>query len=164
MEKEITVKVTIPEGYDDVIFNKETNQLSFIKNRPKSWEEAIETFANKQVFGIHGDSTIKEFTCIESASKSWENTITSYRETEAFLALMKLRLIRKAWIKDWKAFDDKLEINGPVWCIDIDEQGEFDIECYDCASTYLSFPSHDMAVEFLETFKDLIEKTKPLYL
>jgi len=73
---------------------------------------------------------------------------------DAFLAYMKLIQLRNAWVKGWD-----------------EEYCSYKIEAKDgvilsAARTRfmygLSFPTPEMADEFMETFRDLLEVAKPL--
>lgn len=70
---------------------------------------------------------------------------------EAFLAYMKLIQLRNAWVEDG---DENLcrivwSPNKGFWWVR-------------CAHNGLSFPTPEMADEFIKTFKDLLEIAKPL--
>lgn len=159
MEK--TIKIEIPEGYDDIVFDKETNSIKYIKkdNKPHSWEEFCENnpIMSNECY-IQHNSNIAIVTCGTRDSKHDKNICISQEEAEAFLALIQLRQIRKAWVDDWK----------PDWS---DTKSKYVIIVYKynitiseryCESEYLSFPTEEMAEEFLECFRDLLEKAKIL--
>lgn len=69
---------------------------------------------------------------------------------EAFLAYMKLIQLRNAWVK---GFDDNYH--------KIIRSDDY-FDCCWMGETGLSFPTHEMVNEFIETFKDLLEIAKPL--
>lgn len=85
------------------------------------------------------------------------NLCTSKEEAEAFLALMQLRQLRKAWIGDWKpnTYDVNYGIFATVTNI-------VQIGHYDNIRKNLTFPTKEMAEDFLECFKDLCETAKML--
>lgn len=73
---------------------------------------------------------------------------------EAFVAYMKLFQLRNAWVKDC----DDVNMNYRI----IASNGKIDIPyCYD-PKMGLSFPTQEMADEFAEVFKDLLETAKPV--
>ena len=52
MEK--TIKINIPDGYDDVKFNEKTNEIEFIKkdDKPRSWDEYCKQVRNNPCYEI----------------------------------------------------------------------------------------------------------------
>lgn len=85
------------------------------------------------------------------------NLCTSKEEAEAFLAFMQLRQLRKAWVGDWdystattyaiiKTQDKKPAAHRGNWVFNYN----------------LSFPTKEMADDFLECFRDLCETAKIL--
>lgn len=72
---------------------------------------------------------------------------------------MQLRQLRKAWIGDWKQFKGML-VAGIFYSI---SEGKIVIS-YDrfWINTTLSFPTKEMAEDFLNCFRDLCETAKPL--
>ena len=81
------------------------------------------------------------------------------KEAEAFLALMQLRQLRKLWI-DNRELDDWSD-NKYNCCIYFTEEGNPDVSNF-YIERCLSFPDKQMAINFLDCFKDLIVKAKPL--
>ena len=89
-------------------------------------------------------------------SRNW---ITSKEEAEAFLALMQLRQLRKAWVGDWEQ-----PVATPIGVIHYwlpEDKVKYTVGGY-CINRHLSFPTKKMAEEFLECFKDLCETAKIL--
>lgn len=157
MKKEITIKVNVPEGHE-AIWNDKENKIEFKKlNEPKTWEEYCKNTELKGKWFINDVSDICQvrirtndtFNCAFDKAYMY-----SKEEAEAFLALMQLRLLRKAWVgereSDWQ--------NG--YCIAIYQN---EISTFkDCINSALSFPTEEIAKEFLECFRDLIEQAKIL--
>ena len=84
-----------------------------------------------------------------------KNWCTSKEEAEAFLALMQLRQLRKAWVGDWEITDQL------YYCIFPSKTG-IKVVSHCNVLRSLSFPTRDMAEDFLYCFKDLCEIAKPL--
>ena len=84
------------------------------------------------------------------------NYFTSKQEAEAFLALMQLRQLRKAYIKNWES-DYKSEHFGIY-----PTNGDLSIMRYAFTNRSLSFPTYELANQFFNNFKDLLEIAKPL--
>lgn len=150
-----TITIDIPEGYDDLIFNKDTNKIEFIKkdSKPKSWEEYCEQVKYTECYTILYNS----ISSYKRISISEYNEFNTKEEAQAFAALGKLIQLHKSWIKDWKPnwkdYNSKYTIRG-----------EFDaitIFVTDHKSGMLVFPTKDLCDEFLNTFRDLIEIAKP---
>lgn len=71
--------------------------------------------------------------------------------------LMQLRQLRKAWIGDWEPSGDN-EYYAIVYIF----KSGFRIGLYEDINKSLSFPTREMAKDFLSCFKDLCEKAKTL--
>ena len=96
-----------------------------------------------------------------SPPRSWDEFCEKFpvqigEEAEAFLALMQLRQLRKAWVGSWEQPDHNtityyisdgrvIIMTGNFW-----------------NSLALSFPTRKMAVDFFECFRGLCETAKTL--
>lgn len=153
------VKIQIPDNCElikdgDTYIVKEKKQ-----GPPRSWEEFCEKYPVKKGEAYLLPSTDGVFTAEENytgqrLSKIW---YTSEKEAEAFLALMQLRQLRKAWVGDWEY--DKSAI---AYAIMARMNGSMDIGVYDSIHRNMLFPTRAMAEDFLNCFKDLCEIAKPL--
>lgn len=129
-------------------------------DKPHSWEEyceqnpitkddwCIEYGEVCEVFDQRFYTTEQErdpMTCIDVMSKEY---------CEAFLAYMKLFQLRNAWVKDC----DDANMNYRIMTSD----GKIDILCCYIPKTGLSFPTQEMAADFQDIFKDLLEVAKPV--
>ena len=128
---------------------------------PKTWEEFCERNPVKR-----GECYISPCCNIIYAKRVGRsrnadedrNACISEQEAEAFLALMQLRQLRKAYVKDWE----------PDWncslikfCIIVDANRIRVADSYFCQKSF-SFPTQKLAEQFLNNFKDLLEIAKPL--
>jgi hypothetical protein len=127
---------------------------------PKTWDEFCEKnkIKNEESY-ISIESQIRELCTSERDSITDRNVCTSKSEAKAFLALMQLRQLRKAYVKDWE----------PDWTSDADPKycvyfygGYIKIGKWGFTSQVLSFPTDELAHQFLTNFKNLIEIAKPL--
>lgn len=122
----------------------------FSNERPMSWEEYCEQNPIKDgEHYINGVCDIVPLLPGRSRDAS-ANIHTMPKDLcEAFLAYMKLIQLRNAWVK---GFDDNYH--------KIIRSDDY----FDCVwgETGLSFPTPEMANEFISTFKDLLEIAKPL--
>ena len=125
-------KFTIPEGH-------EIDTVTFkksVNNRPRSWDEYL-TIDGK------GEDTI---TCDHSIP-------------EEYRALRQLQLIRDVWVGDWVA--DWPNTRKKKYVIRFKEDAA-NVDFTTMYTVMLSFPTHEMARDFLEAHKELIETAKPL--
>lgn len=156
------LKIVAPEGYELDKENSTLERIVFKKKfegKPRSWEE----FCKRGFTGEEGcitysgaAKTIHEI----GHSRSSCNTgyVDSVQEAEAFVALMQLRQLRKAWIGDWEP-DWR---DGSFKYIIGNEYDYIKICTAVLNSGPISFPTIEMAEEFMECFKDLLEQAKML--
>lgn len=134
------------------------------KELPKTWEEFCERYPlkAKEVFI---NSASKIITVGDYISRGYRtpdndrNLCTSREEGEAFIALMQLRQLRKAYVKDWEPDWNNDDITK--FCINF-ECEEARVVLWSKISHVLSFPNRELATQFLNNFKDLIKIAKPL--
>ena len=158
--KDITI--TIPDTCE-LIKEGNTYLIKEKAPKPKSWAKfCIYNKIKLTEYHITNDSRIIR-SVNETHSRDWEkdrNVCVSKEEAEAFLALMQLRQLRKAWVGDWEQPKSATEIAVIEYNNDEKElvttYGNF------WTSITLSFPTLKMAKEFLECFRDLCETAKCL--
>lgn len=154
------VKIQIPDNCE-LIKDGDTYIVREKKQEPpRSWEEFCKRFPLKKSEAyISSYSTIcmAEYTCSRNGSEG-KNWCTSKEEAEAFLALMQLRQLRKAWVGNWDyEISSRNYIPSIVY---VKESGIIITESIH--NNVLSFPTKEMAEEFLTCFKDLCETAKTL--
>lgn len=158
--KPMEVKIQIPDNYvlikdGDTYIVKEKKQIP-----PRSWEEFCERYPlheNEVYFDVNGEIRLNIVDC--GKTRATPNWIINKQEAEAFLALMQLRQLRKAWIGNWKQLDDR-NLIGVIRC---STNGDLEIhEGYYRINKVLSFPSYYMACDFYNCFKKLCETAKSL--
>lgn len=151
------IKITIPDNCelikkgDSYIVKKKSLQY------PKTWENFCKNYptTEKECY-IDLSSEITHVNAEKRCSEYDKNICVSKEEAEAFLALMQLRQLRKAWVRDWKP-------SGKNYCAIVPNiNGLIEIENYQLICHVLSFPTREMAEEFLKCFKDLCETAKIL--
>ena len=117
--------------------------------KPKSWKELIDSeyYKNRGKCCING---------------SLYPLPSQHEYGQAILALMQLISLRQAWVGDWEP--DWRDHNQLKSVILLDSyKGKFEVVTFrDLTSRPLSFPTKEMAEEFLDCFKDLIEQAKEL--
>ena len=154
------VKIQIPDNCElikdgDTYIVKEKKQ-----GPPRSWEEFCERYpiragesylmSSDRIFTAEEDYSSKRL------SRIW---CTSEKEASAFLALIQLRQLRKAWVGDWE----------PSRCIEYSvilvekRANRFEVGYgYWDYNRSMTFPTKEMAEYFLNCFKDLCETAKIL--
>ena len=156
------LKITIPEGQEiDWQESAKQEKIVFKKKdtKPRSWEEYCNNFRGTFYYiQDDRDSIGASFTPIGLIS-AYKNILPSKELAEAFLAMMQLMSLRQTWISDWKS--DWNDIESVKWCI-TQCQYEFRVDDLTMAYKVLSFPTKEMATDFMNTFKDLLEIAKPL--
>lgn len=159
MEK--SIKINVPEGYEIDKEKSTFEEIVFKKKdtKPQSWDEYCANGNKLRKYYINLGSDVSR--CNDDGrlrKTSDRNLINSREEAEAFLALMQLRLLRKAWVGEW-------EPNYNNGCLKWHIHFVSDLPCvqrnYETQRT-ISFPTREMAEEFLKYFRNLIEKAKVL--
>ena len=158
--KEMEVKIQIPDNCElikdgDTYLVKEKKQTP-----PRSWEEFCERYPLKEEAFIDSYSNIKDVVLDKKREKTTgKNWCTSKEEAEAFLALMQLRQLRKAWVGEWEP-SHKVEYSTIL----VEKRTNmFKVDYGYWEYNYsMTFPSKGMADDFLYCFKDLCEIAKPL--
>ena len=154
------MKVVTIEIPDDSELIKEGNIYKICRVIPKTWEEFCNRTPIRQEYFIGYDSKINLRENKGRTSCGDRNLHASEVEAEATLALMQLRQLRKAWICDWEQPNSHSIVYVIKYDLDTNKvrlaSGNFWSSCT------LSFPTLEMAKEFLNCFKDLCETAKML--
>ena len=158
------LKVQIPEGQEiDWQESAKQEKIVFKKKdtKPRSWKEYCEQqIANKKHGYYINDINYNSVTIIwheMTETDNWKNVLPSKELAEAFIAMMQLMSLRQAWIGDWKPdWNDSTN-----WCI-IFRESKLEVDFYNYTAQPLSFPTEEMASDFMNYFKDLLEIAKPL--
>ena len=123
---------------------KELNPL------PKSWEELVTNYAR---MGYYISADGKPLMCASSGRLSSPHVCPSKKSAEAHLAMIQLEQLRDCWRQSWEPIWDCSE----KWCIRL-QRNELSVGITTNISRFLTFPTKEMAEEFLKCFRDLIEK------
>ena len=154
------IKITIPDNYvlikdGDTYIVKEKKQ-----KHPRSWREFCKNYprtTNEYFIGYNSSIDKILGTSIPRDAEQDKNICASKEEAEAFLALMQLRQLRKAWVGDWKPTEKERDYG-----IIAAKDGSLEISCYDSLHRNMLFPTEAMAKDFLNCFRDLCETAKIL--
>ena len=160
-----TIEIEVPDGkraiWKDgkVIFEDIKSQL------PKTWEEFCKNYPiNSGEFVIGLSSQIGSPRWGDRDVNIDRNVLPNYKTGEAHLALMQLHQLRDCYRQGW--IPDLT-----------DESNKYCIECYyntntksieyqvinlPITSAYLSFPTNELAEEFLTNFRELVEQAGDL--
>lgn len=136
----------------DIEQAKKLNLLKEKSDRVRSWEEFRKKYRNR--FGYFQSNAI---TMKAPAPTSDGDQLTQH-ESKAISAFSKLLKLRRDWVGEWEPdwTDGAVKYVIRVWknhiCYDFDHN----------TSASLSFPTEQMAKEFLETFRELITEAKIL--
>lgn len=121
---------------------------------PKSWGEFCKNYPiqDGECWLSGCDEIYEKGPDIERIYKNW---IPSKKSAEAHLALIQLEQLRDCWRQGWEPIWDISE----KWCIRL-WGNELSVGITTNISRFLTFPTKEMAEEFLKCFKDLIEVAK----
>lgn len=151
------VKIYIPDNCELIKSGNSYVIKEKKKSVPKSWEDfCIQYPIRKGEAYITTDSNIIDFSDDYPSPRKTRISCVSSKEAEAFVALMQLRQLRKAWNGDWKETSACSKIiRKPV-------QNTLSVITSDNNSGCMTFPTESMANSFLDCFRDLIETAKIL--
>ena len=130
---------------------------------PKTWEEFCER--NPVTPDEYWIDTVDSRYCNgfrdrERDINKDKNVCVSLQEAKAFTALMQLRQLRKAYVKDWEPDWNRRQL---VYSVKYDYVlNKLIIEISSIWGNCMSFPTNKLAEQFLINFKDLLEIAKPL--
>lgn len=156
-------EIEIPDNCDFII---EDNKIIIKEKKekviPRTWKEFCENYPVKSTecyFGRRSE-IYRAGETLEDSTRLDDDWCTSKEEAEAFLTLIQLRQLRKAWVGDWEQPSSRTYIAVIAYNINdkkvIVETGNF------WSNMTLSFPTKEMAYDFLCCFRDLCEIAKEL--
>lgn len=131
-----------------------------LNSLPKSWKEFCKKYPKTEQEAYIGVmSAVYAFTGTkrDRNSDTDRNICPSQKSAEAHLALIQLEQLRNCWWNGWE----------PIWdisqkyCIYL-SHNEVQVRMCTNVARFLTFPTREMAIEFLECFRDLIELARNL--
>lgn len=141
------------EGKEYQFDIEQAEKLGLLKekdNRVKSWEDFAKKYDKAYIVNETSAFPIE-------ANVFCTGSQLTVHEARALAAFSKLLKLRRDWVGEWESAD-KVDAYAIVYWKKIIVNW---IDCIEeCRS--LSFPTVQMAQEFLETFRDLIEEAKTL--
>lgn len=111
----------------------------------------------------HGDVGDKIKASLNTAYMTINKHVFSdYKQTQAHIAMIKLHLLRDEYRQGWKpTWTDKSTKYGVVWNT-LSEKKKLIVAWHSYAPLFLSFPTEEIAREFLSNFRELIEQAGDL--
>ena len=155
-----SIVIDIPDGMCIDESNSTFEKIVFKKKdtKPRSWEEYCDNFSG-ELFYFSNRNSIESVVTNDGMSYTAKDCLPSKELARTFIAMMQLMSLRQAWIGDWKPdWND----SSTKWCIIYGYGGVYIICPYTNMIRTLSFPNREMAEEFLNCFKDLLETAKSL--
>lgn len=121
---------------------------------PKTWDEYC---------AKHGDVGDKIKASLNTAYMTINKHVFSdYKQAQAHIAMIKLHLLRDEYRQVWKpAWTDKSTKYGVVWNT-LSEKKKLIVAWHSYAPLFLSFPTEEIAREFLTNSRELIEQAGDL--
>lgn len=148
------LKVQIPEGYEidkekstfeNIVFKK-------VDNRPKSWKEYLDKV--NPIYFINKDGN-SDYTVLPERLGENRLCFDNQELAEKVIAYAKLLSLREEWLTG-EHFDKlKYVVTGAPLRISV--------FLNNAPAERLTFPTEEMADEFIKCFRDLLEKAKGLY-
>ena len=148
------INITL-EGKEYQIDIQKAKELGLLKEkdqRCKSWEDFHNKYQSKKGFFYDADSMRIDIinNPVMTAEQLTEN------ESVAIKVFSRLLKLRRDWIGDWKP-----DWTNVKYCIEV-YSNEINVSSFSKYSRTFSFPTKEMAIEFLNCFKDLFEQCKYL--
>lgn len=150
------IEITLNDKNYIIDFEK-AKELGVLKEKDticKSWEEFKSKYLNKDGYFVNPTNNISTNSF---PIHTW-NQLTP-KEAIAISAFSKLLKLRRDWVGDWNPDWS----NGGVrkYYIEV-RNDEFHIDYHYVYSRTFSFPTKEMAIEFLECFRNLFDQCKML--
>ena len=164
MKKQM-IEIEVPDGKKAVwkdgrlVFEDIKPQL------PNTWEEFCKNYPVKSgEFMIDSLSKILTPGLRDREMHVDQNLLPSYKAAEQHLALMKLHQLRDCYRNGWlpNVKDDADKYCIERLCNPVSRNIELRVAWYDTVCTFLSFPTFELAKEFLTNFRELIEQAGDL--
>lgn len=161
-----TIEIEVPDGKKAVWKDNKIVFEDIKPPLPKTWDEFCEqNLIKKGEYFLNSFSTSEPGTCETIRHKdSDRNILPSEQAVEQHLALMQLHQLRDCYRQGWTPnLTDKSDKYCIRWHYNLDTKSiEFIILNFSHLSTFLSFPTKELADKFLTNFRDLIEQAGDL--
>lgn len=155
-----TIEIEVPYGKKAVWKDNKVVFEDIEPQLPKTWEEFCKNYPIKkgECF-IDASSNILE-TAWTSRHIYGDRNKLNIKAAEQHLALMQLHQLRDCYRQGWEPnlINPKEDVWAITWAIDAPEVEHL----IPCDSRFLSFNSKELAEQFLNNFRDLIEQAGDL--
>ena len=157
-----TIEIEVPDGKVAVWENGTLKLIDGEPTMPKTWEEFCEVHPLQPTDTIINSNCSLCPCCLRIGELRRENEDRNYLPTreaaEAHLALMQLHQLRdyyrQGWKPDWFQIEAEYSIIQVGYELTINPSVNF--------NSFLSFQTEEIAEEFLNNFRDLIEQAGDL--
>lgn len=157
------IEIEVPDG-KEVVYDEYTKSIKFIDKKhsiSKSWEEFVANHPNVvNEWYVDSASNIIRYNDSNNSKRNREgdkNLLAIKEDAEGILALIQLTRLRDEWIGDWTP--DYLNISEDKYHIVILDNA-IKVNKYTRTGALLSFPTKNLATEFMQCYIDLIIKAK----
>ena len=150
------LKIPIPEGQEiDWQESAKQEKIIFKKkySKPRSWKEYCEQQSETRCY-VLGFDVIGGYHDRSKPYQGGHCTVPTKELAEAFVAMMQLMSLRQAWIGGVESCHYGYAIMLDVCKNTVVSNGTI--------HRSLTFPTQEMAEDFMNCFKDLLEIAKPL--
>ena len=166
-----TIEIEVPEGKQAIWKDDKVVFEDIIPQLPKTWEEfcKIKKLIDSEAYIDSNSKCIGIDKCFTIGG--WErnhyndrNILPSQKAAEQHLALMQLHQLRDCYREGWQP---NLKDSADMYSIQLAYNTilrniELRVFCYPHVSAFLSFPTRELAEEFLANFRGLIEQAGDL--
>ena len=151
-----TIEIEVPDGKRAVW---KDNKVVFEDIKlPKTWEEFCkQNKINKNEYYLNPISHIIKAEINERHIYNDRNMLPNKQTAEQHLALMQLHQLRDCYRQEWEPKSNKTSFG-----IVREVEGGLYIDRYIFSSKFLTFKTKEIAEEFLNNFRDLIEQAGDL--
>ena len=153
-----TIEIDVPDGKKAVWKDGKVVFEDIEPQLPKTWEEFCSQAKVYREYYIDMDSSIKENDDDYYRDPLYDrNMLSNKQAAEQHLALMQLHQLRDCYRQGWKPdYSD-----NTIWYIE--KYGcEFRIDFAITRVSFLTFPTRELAEQFLTNFRDLIKQAGDL--
>lgn len=154
-----TIEIEVPDGKKAVWKNNKVVFEDIKPQLPKTWEEFCKQNEIKR-----GECLVDDWCCVKEIVVGTRheiidrNALPSKQVAEQYIALMQLYQLRDCYRQGW----EPNYANGPrKWCI-LKYGNKPTIDLHYNRIEFLSFQTRELAEEFLNNFRDLIEQAGDL--
>lgn len=164
-EMENEIKLKVPEG-KKAVQTVDTNGNIVIKFenvepiRSKSWDEFCKNHPNiAREYWIQTSSDIGQISEDKTYLRHPQrecNLLSTKEDAEGILALIQLTRLHDEWVGDWEADWKSNEYKYVI----LHDKDDYAVRCAVNYHRLFVFPTEEMAEEFKECFKELLDKAK----